>query len=198
MGSALEARGARGAAGGGGGGGARGGFAGPIAVARGGADGASTREVYVADAHTRRIVHLRHESGGLTWVAETRHEADLLTSLDTDEWGNLYAAAPNQGLGEKLGADLSPVAELHGLTRPKSFHVPFFTVRDHRDGRVWRAGRPQGLTTLHSRLGPLGRSAPVLRSGGACGSLAGAPLPSIHENEASPRNYLFVPVDGGG
>lgn len=122
-------------------------FAGPMAIAVGRAQGASTRDVFVADAHTRRIVHLRHEGSALRWVSETVHDADVVTSLDADQWGNLYAAAPNQGVVRKFSPDLQPVAELRdALSRPRSFHVPFVNVRDHRAGSVTRVGRPSGVT----------------------------------------------------
>jgi DNA-binding beta-propeller fold protein YncE len=122
-------------------------FAGPLAVAVGRSNGASTPDVYVADAHSRRIVHLRHQAGRLEWVGEVRHDADVVTSLETDQWGNVYAAAPNQGVVHKLNPALEPVAELReGLSRPRSFHVPFLNVRDHRDGSVNRVGKPNGLS----------------------------------------------------
>lgn len=122
-------------------------FAGPMAITTGRSGGCHTSDVYIADAHTRRIVHLSHDAGGLHWVTDVRHEATVLTSLDTDQWGNLYAAAPQQGVVHKFNADLSPVAELRAdLTRPRSFHVPFSTVRDHRNGRVERVGMGNGLT----------------------------------------------------
>jgi hypothetical protein len=125
----------------------RGRFAGPLAVAAGRAGGASTREVYVADAHTRRIVHLRHAGTRLDWVAEVRHDAQVVTSLAADAWGNLYASAPHQGVVLKLNSELAPVAELRGqLASPRGFHVPFVTVRDHRDGRQERLGRPHGVS----------------------------------------------------
>jgi hypothetical protein len=122
-------------------------FAGPMAIAAGRAGGANTPDLYVADAHNRRIVHLRHEGGGLRWVAEAPGGADLVTSLDTDAWGNLYAAAPHPGVVRKLNATLGAVTELSGeLARPRSFHVPFANVRDHRDGRVSRVGQPTAVS----------------------------------------------------
>jgi DNA-binding beta-propeller fold protein YncE len=121
-------------------------FAGPIAVAAGRHDGASTPDVYVADAHSRRIVHLRLENGALRWVGEQSTEANLVTSLDTDHWGNVYAVAPNSGFVRKFNPDLVAVADLRGdLARPRSFNVPFTNVRDHRDGRSLRVGQPNGV-----------------------------------------------------
>ncbi len=122
-------------------------FAGPMAVAFGRANGASTPDVYVADAHNRRIVHLRLDGGRLSWAGETRHEADVVTSLATDQWGNVYAAAPQAASVAKFSPALVRVAELTGdLARPRSFHVPFVTIRDHRDGRVTRAGQPNAVS----------------------------------------------------
>lgn len=121
-------------------------FAGPLAIAAGRADGVHTRDVYVADAHNRRIVHLRHEANGLQWVGEVAHETDLLTSLATDQWGNVYAAAPQRGVVRKFSPGLVRVADLQGLSRPRSFHVPFVTVTDHRDGRRMRVGQPNAVS----------------------------------------------------
>lgn len=122
-------------------------FAGPMAIRAGRDGGRSTHDVFVADAHNGRLVRLVHDAAGLHWSAETKVDADIVTSLDTDQWGNVYAAAPNRGVVRKYAPDLSPVAELRGdLVRPRNFHVPFFTVRDHRTGTVTREGRANGLT----------------------------------------------------
>ena len=121
-------------------------FAGPTAIAVGRSDGASNDELYVADAHNVRIVRLAHASGRLHWIGEAAHEAGVLTSLDTDRWGNVYAAAPQSDAVYKYSPTLTPVARLtDDLLRPKSFHVPFVNVVDHRDGTVVRAGQPSGL-----------------------------------------------------
>jgi DNA-binding beta-propeller fold protein YncE len=125
----------------------QGSFAGPMAIRAGRDAGHSTHDVFVADAHNGRIVHLVHEGGTFRWAGEVPAGADVVTSLDTDQWGNLYAAAPNRGVVRKYAPDLTVVAEMRGdLVRPRSFHVPFFTVRDHRTGTVTREGRPNGLT----------------------------------------------------
>jgi hypothetical protein len=122
-------------------------FAGPMAVAAGRSDGVNTRDLYVADAHNRRIVHLRHEGSHLRWIGETRHEASILTSLATDQWGNVYAASPQAASVSKFSPALVRVAELTGdLSRPRSFHVPFVNIHDHRDGSVTRAGQPNGVS----------------------------------------------------
>ena len=142
---ALERGGARQMAEIGGLGSGTGRFAGPLAVAVGHAGGANTRDVYVADAHSRRIVHLRDQGASFAWVSEVRLDADVVTSLDTDQWGNVYAAAPREGTVRKFNADLAPVAELRGVSSPRGFHVPFFTLRDHRAGRVERVGKPNGV-----------------------------------------------------
>jgi len=143
---ALEANGARRVAEVGDLGGGRGHFGGPLAIAAGRDGAGNTPDVYVADAHSHRLVHLRYEGGALRWIGEATHGDDVLTSLETDQWGNLYAAAPNQGRIRKFNAALEPVAELSGdLQRPRTFHVPLFTVRDHRSGTVQRAGRASGV-----------------------------------------------------
>jgi hypothetical protein len=122
-------------------------FAGPMAVAAGRVNGVNTPDVYVADAHNRRIVRLRLVPGALRWVGEAAALADVVTSLDTDHWGNVYAAAPQQGVVRKLNADLESVADLRGaIARPRSFRVPFSTIRDHRDGSARRQGQPSALS----------------------------------------------------
>jgi len=122
-------------------------FAGPMAITAGRANGASTPDLYVADAHSRRIVHLRLEAGALRWVGSAPAGADVVTSLDTDPWGNVYAAAPQQGVVRKFNPDLEPVAELRdALVRPRGVHVAFSTVHDHRVGTVRREGNPSVLT----------------------------------------------------
>src|SRR5262249_6316852 len=115
-------------------------FAGPLSVAVGRESGASTGDVYVADAHNRRLVRLAWSGGRLAWRGTAPSGADAIPSLATDEWGNVYAAAPQQGVVLKFNAALENVAELRdGVTSPRALTVPFFTVRDHRDGRVVRS-----------------------------------------------------------
>ena len=122
-------------------------FAGPMAVAVGRANASNTDDVYVADAHNRRIVRLKLEPGGLRWIAESPDGAGVVTSLDTDQWGNVFAAAPQQGMVRKFNAELEPVADLGGqIARPRDFHVPFATVRDHRYDTVRRIGQPNALS----------------------------------------------------
>lgn len=121
-------------------------FAGPLAIAVGRDGRADTDDVYVADAHNGRLVHLRDDGDGLAWVGERGHDLGAVGSLDTDRWGNLYAAAAGAGAVVKFAADLQPVARLSdGVTRPRAFHVPFVTVTDHRTGRVERAGEGRGV-----------------------------------------------------
>ena len=122
-------------------------FAGPMAITAGRLGGANTRDVYVADAHSGRIVHLHDDGSALSWIGDARDGADVVTSLDTDQWGNLYAAAPNRGAIRKFNASLAPVADLtDGLSRPRSFHVPFVNLNDHRTGSLSRVGKPNGVS----------------------------------------------------
>jgi DNA-binding beta-propeller fold protein YncE len=121
-------------------------FAGPLALAVGRDGATGTDDVYVADAHNGRFVHLRDNGSELTWVGERRHELGAVGSLDTDRWGNLYAAAPGAGAVVKYAANLEPVARLaDGITRPRAFHVPFVTLTDHRTGRTERVGEGRGV-----------------------------------------------------
>ena len=116
-------------------------FAGPLAVAVGRESGASTGDVYVADAHNRRLVRLAWDGAQLSWRGAAPSGADAIPSLATDEWGNVYAAAPQQGVVLKFNAALESIAELRdGVVRPRALTVPYFTVRDHRDGHVVRSG----------------------------------------------------------
>jgi hypothetical protein len=102
--------------------------------------------VYVADSHTRRIVRLAYAQGALQWRGSAPSSADAIPSLACDEWGNVYAAAPQQGMVMKFNAALEPLAELRdGIVSPRALEVPFFTVRDHRDGRVVRTGQPAAI-----------------------------------------------------
>ncbi len=121
-------------------------FAGPMAIAAGRTAGVNTNDVYVADAHTQRIVRLTFANGAFRWIDSRSADADIVTALDTDQWGNVYAAAPNRGVVRKYNAALEPIADVRGaLTRPRQFYVPFLNVRDHRTGVETRVGQPQGL-----------------------------------------------------
>jgi len=121
-------------------------FAGPMAIAVGRRDGVQTADVFVADAHNRRIVRLSDMGASLAWTDEVRHDADIVTALDTDRWGNVYAAAPNRSTVYKFNPQLAPVAALKvDGSRPRSFSVPFLNVSDHRTGTVTRAGQPNAL-----------------------------------------------------
>lgn len=144
---ALEAQGARKVASLGELGSGTGRFAGPMAVTVGRDGSGSTRDLYVADAHNRRIVRLTHSGGRLTWNAEASNPSDLVTSLDADAWGNVYATEPRSNVVRKYSPDLQPVAAIDGgLTGPRSFHLPFVNVRDHRTGTQTRIGQPEGLS----------------------------------------------------
>jgi hypothetical protein len=122
-------------------------FGGPMAVAVGRTERGCTPDLYVADAHNRRLVHLTFDGHALRWGSETRVAADLVTALDTDNWGNVYAAAPREAAVRKYNPDLAEVAQLRdALAGPRGFSLPFETVRDHRDGTVTRVGRPLALS----------------------------------------------------
>ncbi len=121
-------------------------FAGPMALTVGRTEGAGSDDVYVADAHNGRVVHLKDTGSGLAWVGAWNHDLGVVTSLTADHWGNIYAAAPQAGEVVKCTRDLQPVADLgKSAVRPRSFHVPFVTVTDHRTGTVKRAGEGGGI-----------------------------------------------------
>ncbi len=121
-------------------------FAGPSAIAVGRFDGVNTSDVFVADAHNGRFVRLVDDGERLTWHASWKGDSGVITSLDSDHWGNLYATSPQHGRVVKYGADFSKVAEwTDGINRPRSFHIPFLRVTDHRSGRTVRAGQGSGV-----------------------------------------------------
>jgi len=122
-------------------------FAGPMAIAVGRSNGVNTPDVYVADAHNRRIVQLHLATSGFQWIGAVHVDDAVVTSLDTDHWGSVYASGPQQGVVRKFNASLEPVAELcDSLSRPRAFSVPFSIVTDHRDGSVHRAGQPDAVS----------------------------------------------------
>ncbi|MBZ0269060.1 T9SS type A sorting domain-containing protein [bacterium] len=118
-------------------------FAGPVAITVGRSNGVANGTVYVADAHNGRIVSLRDGGDRFAWVAEAP-SLGTVTALDTDHWGAVYAAAPSHGV-TKYAADLTPLAGLETLERPRAFHVPFVNRTDHRTGETRRVGQGAGL-----------------------------------------------------
>lgn len=118
-------------------------FAGPVAITVGRSHGASTPTVYVADAHNGRIVSLQDRGDRFAWVSEAATPGTI-TALDTDHWGAVYAAGPASGV-TKYAADLTPVATLATLERPRAFHVPFVNRTDHRTGEQRRVGQGAAL-----------------------------------------------------
>ncbi len=121
-------------------------FAGPMAITVGRRDGVNDDNIYVSDAHNLRIVHLRDGGATLAWMGSATHGMGLITSLDADHFGNVYAAAPQAGRVTKFTSALTPVASFSGATsRPRSFHVVFANVTDHRTGRQTRAGQGSGV-----------------------------------------------------
>ena len=121
-------------------------FAGPMAIAVGRRDGASSDELFVADAHNGRLVRLLDRGNELAWDGSLPHQLGLISSLSTDQYGNLYAAAPQRGTVQKFNRELLPVAELSdGVQRPRNFHVPLVTVHDHTTNTVARVGHGAGV-----------------------------------------------------
>ena len=121
-------------------------FAGPTAIAVGRHDGANTGDIYVADAHTGRIVHLTEEAGRLAWANAQVLDGGVATSLDVDHHGNVYAAQPQAGRIVKLTNGFEMLASTQeSIERPRTFHVPFVTRSDHRDGTQRWVGQSAGL-----------------------------------------------------
>jgi hypothetical protein len=121
-------------------------FAGPLALTVGHHEGTHTGDVFVSDAHNGRIVHLRDSGDALAWEGAVAHGLGVVTSLDTDHWGNIYAAAPQDGGIEKFTPTLLPVAHFSDdVVGPRSFSIPFANVTDHRTGKVSRRGQGSGL-----------------------------------------------------
>lgn len=121
-------------------------FAGPMAVAVGRDGDHSSDRVYVADAHNRRLVELVDDGSTLQWGREVRHDGTLVTGLETDRFGQIYAVAPFEGRVSKWSSDLEVLAvDETASARPRSFHVPFVTTTDHRNGTKTRAAEGRGL-----------------------------------------------------
>jgi len=121
-------------------------FAGPMSIAVGRTDGKNNDEIFVADAHNQRMVRLVAQGDALLWGGALPHDLGVVTGMDTDHWGNVYAAAPNAGVVQKFTRDLLPVAELDGdVRRPRSFHIPMVTVTDHVRGTTVRSGQGSGV-----------------------------------------------------
>ncbi|MEZ5064480.1 MAG: FlgD immunoglobulin-like domain containing protein [bacterium] len=120
-------------------------FAGPTALTVGRNEGRHTDDVYVADAHTGRLVHLVDRETRFDWDGDVAQRAGILTSLDTDQWGQLYAAAPGSGRVVKFDRHLNELVEFDAGHSPRAFHIPFATRTDHRDGSVKRVGQGSAL-----------------------------------------------------
>ena len=121
-------------------------FAGPMALTVGRKAGAHTNDIYVSDAHNRRVVHLTDENGSLQWSRSLPHELGMVSSLDTDHWGNVYAAAPQEGVVAKYTPEMLPIARLSaGVDRPRSVHIPYVRMHDHRNGEVRGIGQGSAL-----------------------------------------------------
>jgi len=121
-------------------------FAGPMAITVGRNNGVNDDNVYVADAHNRRVVQLRDAGSSLSWMGAASYGLGLVTSLDADHFGNVYAVSPQAGRITKFTSELTPVANFVGATkRPLSFHVVFANVTDHRSGTQTRAGQGSGI-----------------------------------------------------
>ena len=120
-------------------------FAGPLAIAAGTADGMATGQVYVADAHNARLVELQDEGGNLVWAGQRAHAPGTVTSLSSDQFGNIYAASPSGGVVKYTAGLKAEAGSLAVVHRPRAFHVPQVTVTDHRTGKRTRAGEGRGV-----------------------------------------------------
>lgn len=121
-------------------------FAGPMSLTVGRRDGMHTTDVYVSDAHNRRVVHLVDRGDALEWSRSLPHDLGLVTSLDTDHWGNVYAAAPQQGVIAKYTPEMLPIEQMtQGIDRPRSLHIPTVRMIDHRSGETRVAGQGSAL-----------------------------------------------------
>jgi len=121
-------------------------FAGPMAITVGHRVGVHSEDVFVSDAHNGRLVRLVDNGSSFEWAGSVTHQMGLITSLDTDHWGNVYAAAPQVGKIAKYTETLSQIASFgDDIKRPRSFHVPFANVTDHRSGERSRAGQGSGI-----------------------------------------------------
>ncbi len=120
-------------------------FAGPLALTVGHAEGSATMDIYVADAHNGRLVVLQDRDGQLQWVAEQHHDLGAVTSLSSDQWGNVYATSPQQGVVKYTSGLKAVAGRLETTNRPRGFHVPRVTITDHRDGSQQRTSEGHGV-----------------------------------------------------
>ncbi|MBM4116879.1 hypothetical protein FJ251_03925 [bacterium] len=127
-------------------GGGNGRFAGPVAVAATWDAARAAHRILVADAHGGRLVELSETASGLRWERERAHGLGVVTGLEFDAAGNLYAAAPRAGVLRKFSPSLAPQGDLEAaLNAPRDFCVPAVTVHDHRTGEQTRRREAAGL-----------------------------------------------------
>jgi FlgD Ig-like domain/NHL repeat len=121
-------------------------FAGPIALTVGREDGHHTSMIYVADAHSGRLVRLSDVQGQLQWQDALDETGAGIRDLDSDEFGQIYAVSTSSGSLQKFTRDLLPVAEFRtGLVAPRSIHIPTVTVHDHVRDNTERSGRGSAM-----------------------------------------------------
>ncbi|MCC7143238.1 MAG: hypothetical protein IT349_14155 [Candidatus Eisenbacteria bacterium] len=123
-------------------------FAGPTAIALRREEGTVTHDLYVADAHNRRIVHLRDDGDRLTWVGAEQHGLGVVATLEADAWGNLHAVSPQSGRITRLNGALESVASLPAaMAHPRSLHLVNEVVTDHRSGARYLQFTPRAIAT---------------------------------------------------
>ena len=120
-------------------------FAGPTAIAVARTEGRDVDVVFVADSHSHRLVRLVDAGHELLWDGALTHDLPEITALDTDHWGNVYAASPRGGEIRKFTPELLPIDSLRDVDQPRGVHVPRVTVHDHRHDTVTRAGRGRAV-----------------------------------------------------
>jgi FlgD Ig-like domain/NHL repeat len=117
-------------------------FAGPIALTVGRDDGHHTNMIYVADAHSGRLVRLIDLQGQLQWQDALDDTGAGIRDLDSDEFGQIYAVSPSNASLQKFTRDLLPMAEFRtDLVAPRSIHIPTVTVHDHVRNSTERSSR---------------------------------------------------------
>jgi hypothetical protein len=113
--------------------------------------GASTGEVYVADAGNHRLVQLELRGNQLSWKNAVALPVEA-TSVDGDQNGNLYLTLRRDNSVWKMSPRLEHLATYDGgtaaLAAPRDVAIPFAWVHDHRRADVAPAWRGQGTALV--------------------------------------------------
>ena len=122
----------------------RGRFAGPVAVGVGSTPQGHTDQVYVADAHSGRLVTLRDTGWDLEWQSSVSHGLQKVTSVESDTAGNLFLTAPLDGVVAQWSPEMEPVSKF-SWKNPQHFHLVNRIMVDHRTGEKTKHPTGDGI-----------------------------------------------------